>query len=155
MSNLFLFARTHTNDLIRNFFLDPVVCVFGAWVSFYHSIPSELSSCRRDGKQVWLLLLIFYSHCNRCASLLCHYFLNQKMDLAEAGVFSAATHPSAYLNRVTAITIPIVPTERMKTTKNAVSECIYSTSLYFLYIFGHLMMIMSLFPTVIYIEGQF
>ena len=26
----FLFARTHTNDLIRNFFLDPVVCVFGA-----------------------------------------------------------------------------------------------------------------------------
>jgi hypothetical protein len=77
------------------------------------------------------------------------------MDLAEAGVFSAATHPSAYLNRVTAITIPIVPTERMKTTKNAVSGCIYSTRIYLLHILGHLMMMMSLFPIVIYIEGQY
>jgi hypothetical protein len=43
------------------------------------------------------------------------------MDLAGAGVSSAATRPSASLNRVTAITIPIVPTEKTRSTTNAVS----------------------------------
>jgi hypothetical protein len=45
----------------------------------------------------------------------------KKMDLAAAGVSSAATRPSASLNRVTAITIPIVPTEKTRSTTNAVS----------------------------------
>lgn len=57
-----------------------------------------------------------------CSLIIAHLLnLQKKMDLAGAGVSSAATRPSASLNRVTAITIPIVPTEKTRSTINAVS----------------------------------